>query len=40
MIANESLEKVDELLTRQGNTPLPPAPVYTASGVQLANASF
>jgi hypothetical protein len=40
MVANESLDKLSELLTRQGNKRLPPAPVYTASGLQLANASF
>jgi|ERR1051325_465430 hypothetical protein len=40
IVAGQSLEKLDELLTRQGNKPLPPAPVYTASGLVLANASF
>jgi hypothetical protein len=40
MIANESLEKLSEVLTRQGNKSLPPAPVYTASSFQLANGSF
>jgi hypothetical protein len=39
MIASQSLEKLDELLTRQGNKPLPPAPVYTVSGL-AATASF
>jgi hypothetical protein len=40
MIASQSLEKLDELLTRQGNKPLPPAPFYTALGLELANAAF
>lgn len=35
MVASQSLEKLSELLTRQGNKPLPPAPIYTVSG--LAN---
>ena len=40
IVAARSLEKLDELLSRQGNKPLPPAPIYTASGLVLANASF
>jgi hypothetical protein len=40
IVAGQSLEKLDELLIRQGNKPLPPAPIYTASGLVLANASF
>lgn len=40
MVANQSLEKLDELLTRQGNKRLPPAPIYTASMYKLVNASF
>ena len=40
MIANQSLDKLSELLTRQGNKRLPPAPVYTISSFELANASF
>lgn len=40
MVANQSLDKLDELLTRQGNKSLTPAPVYTASGLTLANGSF
>ena len=40
IIAGESLQKLDELLTRQGNKPLPPAPIYTASGLVLVNAPF
>lgn len=40
MIAHQSLDKLDELLTEQGNKPLPPAPVYTASGLLLANTPF
>ncbi len=39
-IANQSLKKLDELLTRQGNERLPLTPVYTASSLALANASF
>jgi len=35
MIASQSLEKLDELLTRQGNKRLPPAPV-----LDLASTSF
>jgi len=40
LIASRSLQALDELLTRQGNDRLPPAPIYTASSVQLGNASF
>jgi predicted Fe-S protein YdhL (DUF1289 family) len=40
MIAGQSLEKLSELLTRQGNKSLPPAPVYTAWSLGLANASY
>jgi anti-sigma factor RsiW len=40
MVANQSLEKLSELLTRQGNKSLPPAPVYTASSLELTNAPF
>ena len=40
LLAAQSLEKLSELLDRQGNQPLPPAPLYTASGVQAANAPF
>jgi hypothetical protein len=40
MIANQSLEKLSELLARQGNKNLPPAPLYTASSFQLAEGSF
>jgi hypothetical protein len=40
MVANQSLEKLDELLTRQGNKRLPPAPIYTASMYNPVNASF
>jgi hypothetical protein len=40
MAANQSLERLSELLTRQGNKRLPPAPVYTASSLGLANAPF
>lgn len=38
MVANRSLEKLDELLTRQGNRNPSPAPVYTASALARANA--
>lgn len=37
LVANRSLEKLDELLTRQGNRNISPSPVYTASS--LAHAS-
>jgi len=40
MIANQSLEKLSEVLTRQGSKSLPPAPVYTASSFQLAEGPF
>jgi anti-sigma factor RsiW len=40
MVASQSLTKLDELLTKQGNKRLPPAPIYTASTLKLANASF
>jgi predicted Fe-S protein YdhL (DUF1289 family) len=40
MIAGQSLERFSELLTRQGNKSLPPAPVYTAWSLGLANASY
>ncbi len=39
-IARNSLEQLDEVLTRQGNEPLPSAPIYAAVGVELASASF
>lgn len=37
MVANRSFEKLDELLTRQGNRNLSPAPLYTASTLGLAD---
>jgi hypothetical protein len=40
IVADQSLEKLSELLTRQGNKRLPSAPLYTASSLELANASF
>jgi hypothetical protein len=40
MVANQSLEKLSELLTRQGNKSLPPAPIYTASSLTLADEPF
>jgi anti-sigma factor RsiW len=36
MAANQSLEKLDALLTAQARKPLPPAPVYTAAMFTLA----
>jgi hypothetical protein len=39
MVANESLEKLDRLLTEQGSRKLPPAPVYTASAFIAADVS-
>ena len=38
MVANRSLEELDELLTRQGNRNPPPTPLYTASTLPRANA--
>ena len=39
-VANQSLDKLDALLTRQGNRALPPMPIYTASTFGLAQESF
>ena len=39
-VANQSLDKLDALLTRQGNRPLPSMPIYTASTLGLAQESF
>jgi anti-sigma factor RsiW len=39
MIANQSLEKLDQLLTAQGSRKLPPAPIYTASAFATAGVS-
>jgi hypothetical protein len=39
-VANQSLEKLSELLTEQGNKSLPPAPILTVSGLEPANGSF
>ena len=39
-VANQSLDKLDALLTRQGNRPLPSTPIYTASTLGLAQESF
>ena len=39
-VANQSLDKLDVLLTRQGNRPLPSMPIYTASMFGLAQESF
>ncbi|HUR44717.1 MAG TPA: hypothetical protein VMZ27_02490, partial [Candidatus Saccharimonadales bacterium] len=38
MMANHSLEQLDDLLTRQGNHNLPSGPIYTASGLAQVNA--
>lgn len=40
MIASQSPDKLAELLTQQGNKPLPPAPTYTISSFDLANGSY
>ncbi len=40
MVASQSVEEFSDLLTRQGNKRLPPAPIYTASGVTLAQVPF
>ena len=40
MLASRSLEKLDEVLTRQGNKRLPPAPIYTALALKPGNAPF
>jgi hypothetical protein len=39
-VANQSLDKLDELLTKQGNRALPSMPIYTASTLGLAKESF
>jgi anti-sigma factor RsiW len=39
-VANQSLDKLDALLTKQGNRPLPSMPIYTASTLGLAKESF
>jgi predicted anti-sigma-YlaC factor YlaD len=39
-VANQSLDKLDALLTRQGNRALPSMPIYTASTFALAENSF
>jgi len=39
MVANRSLEELDELITRQGNRNLLPARLYTASDLTRANGS-
>jgi hypothetical protein len=36
IVANQSLDKLDELLTRQGNRTSWPAPIYTASALDRA----
>ena len=40
VVASQSLERFSELLDRQGEKPLPPAPIYTASGGVLAKSSL
>jgi hypothetical protein len=39
-VANQSLDKLDALLTQQGNRVLPAMPIYTASTLGLVNESF
>ncbi|MGA9777604.1 MAG: zf-HC2 domain-containing protein [Verrucomicrobiia bacterium] len=39
-VANQSLAKLDALLTQQGNQALPSMPIYTTSTRTLANGSF
>jgi hypothetical protein len=39
MVANRSLEKLDELVTEQGNRNSPPAPIYTAATRLGGNAT-
>jgi hypothetical protein len=39
MVANRSLDKLDDLLTRQGNRNTTPASIYTASDFARANLS-
>jgi hypothetical protein len=38
--ANQSVEKLLDLLTRQGNQSLPPVPAYTALGLESTNTPF
>ncbi len=40
IVAGRSLAELDELLTRQGNQRLPPAPLYTASTLGEADGPF
>jgi anti-sigma-K factor RskA len=40
MAASQSMDKLSELLTEQGNKSLPPAPVYTVLGCALENGRF
>ena len=39
-VANQSLDKLDALLTKQGERPLPSMPIYTASTLGFAQESF
>ncbi len=39
-VASQSLDKLDALLTKQGNRALPPVPVYTALTPGLAKGTF
>jgi len=40
LAASRSLEQFSELLNRQGDKPLPPAPIFTASGGVIAKSSL
>jgi hypothetical protein len=40
MMAHQSLDRLSDVLTRQGNKSLPPAPVYTVSSFQPGSGSF
>jgi anti-sigma factor RsiW len=40
MVANQSFERLQELLDRQGQKNLPPVPDYTASSLTLADPPF
>jgi hypothetical protein len=40
MVANQSLQKLDELLDQQAKRTLPSTPVYTASMLALPNSSY
>jgi anti-sigma factor RsiW len=40
MLAGQSLDKLDEALTREGNASLSPAPIYTGSMSKLPDTAF